>query len=516
MILNLYERLKQGQELRQTLIQIKELLRGEGGEEQRVRLIEALDGDFGVFAGMLGEEDAKVRKNAALVLGELSAPETMEILWRAYRQEDTRFVRGAYLAALEGFDYSALLPEMQEELEKINKTTITEENRKHLQEEKMALRKLIQAKESRRPHRFRHEGITSDLALMANRNHKHVVMEALGGAKKKEFSAGVMVQAKNPEELFEIRTFEEMFFLMPKCRTVPADPAAAAGMLADGGLVGYLKARHEENGNPFSFRIEIRGTMPLEKRSSFIRRMAAILEEKTKGDMVNAVSGYEVELRLLENKDGEYNLLLKLFTLKDYRFAYRRRALSVGIRPANAALCIALAAGEKRVGKHGEEEGFFREYARVLDPFCGSGTMLIERAEYGKVREMFGLDILPGAIEAARENTGLAGKRANYINRDFFTFTREMLFDEIITDMPFLIKEQEDKRQELEQLYRDFFGKASTHLAEDGTMVLYTHDRKYVRSYAAGKFRILKEFEISMKEGSYLYLMQKIAAAAEN
>ena len=30
----------------------------------------------------------------------------------------------------------------------------------------------------------------------------------------------------------------------------------------------------------------------------------------------------------------------------------------------------------------------------MLDPFCGAGTMLIERAKYGKVKEMFGLDIL--------------------------------------------------------------------------------------------------------------------------
>lgn len=508
MILNLLEELKQGKDTRQTLIRMKELLRGEDAQKERRELLCGLDGDFGILIEMFAKEDPKVRKNAALIMKELAAPELLAVLWEAYCREDTRFVKGAYLTAIAAFDYSALLPDMKEALGKIRSIEITEENRKHLQEERMLLRGLIQAKENQKPHRFRGDGQGSELVLTTNRNHKHIVMEALGGLKKKEFSAGVMVQTKDPAKLYDIRTFEEMFFLLPECRSIPADPAAAAEAIAGAGLYDYLNARHEDNGKPYLFRIEVRGSMPLEKRSSFIRKMAALLEEKTQGKLVNAINGYEVEIRLVENRLGEYNLLLKLFTLRDYRFAYRRKAVSAGIRPANAALCIALAAAEKRMGSSGRAESFLKEDARVLDPFCGAGTMLVERAEYGKVKEMFGLDILSGAISAAKENTRLSGHQANYINRDFFTFTIGQPFDEIVTDMPFLLAEQEERRPELEQLYRDFFRRAPEYLVETGIMLVYTHDRSYVRKYAAGNFRILKELEISMKEGSYLFLMQ--------
>ena len=64
----------------------------------------------------------------------------------------------------------------------------------------------------------------------------------------------------------------------------------------------------------------------------------------------------------------------------------------------------------------------------MLDPFCGAGTMLIERAKCAPVKEIFGIDLLEQAVDAARFNTKLADLNANYINRDFFTFTSEILF----------------------------------------------------------------------------------------
>ncbi|MDE7298803.1 MAG: methyltransferase domain-containing protein, partial [Lachnospiraceae bacterium] len=346
---------------------------------------------------------------------------------------------------------------------------------------------------------YRGEGILSNIALTTNRNHKHIVLEQLGNLKKKEFGAGVLVQTKFPSELLEIRCFEEMFFVLPKTGRVSADPAEAARALAAGGLAEYLAERHEENGRPFLFRIEVRGSMPLDRRGVFVRRLAAALEEETAGRLANAVNGYEVELRLVESSEGGYNVLLKLFTLRDFRFAYRQQTVSTGMRPANAALCMALAG----------REDFFAPEASVLDPFCGAGTMLIERAKYGKVKEMFGLDILGEAVEAARRNTELAGCRANYVRRDFFTFTREQGFDEVVTDMPFAVSKQPEKQREIEALCRRFFEKMPGLVRDGGRLLLYTHDRAYIRAYAAPAFRILREFEISMKEGSYLVLLEK-------
>lgn len=504
----LLENIQHNMEVRKSLIEMKSMLRGENAGRNRERLIKLCAGDYSAFLMLLKDSDAKVRKNAALIIGELAEPKLKEALWAAYCDEKTRFVRSAYLEALKKYDYSDLLAGLKDILKQTEDIKTDEENRKHLQEEKMLLRELIGAKEKSRPHIYRGEGILSEIALTTNRNHKHIVLDALQGVRKKEFNAGVMVQTKYPMQLLSLRCFEEMFFLLPECRTVNAVPERAAQMLADAGLAEYLAERHEEEERPFVFRIEIRSAMPLEKRAAFARKLAAALEEVSGGRLVNATAGYEVEIRLIEAKNGDFNVLLKLLTLKDLRFAYRRKTVSTGMRPVNAALAIALAEQEKR-GK-GTGIPFFKENARVLDPFCGSGTMLIERAKIGKVKEMYGLDILAEAIEAARFNTNLADCKANYVHRDFFTFTSDIRFDEIITDMPFFTSELPERKRENEQLYARFFEKIPKLMAEDGVMLLYTHNRELVKKYITPEFAICREYELSMKEGCYLFLLERV------
>lgn len=505
MITELYEKLRQDTDMRQNLIAVKELLRGKDGARERDALVSYCGGDFSVLLACLSAEDAKARKNAALIIGELSVPKLLMPLWEAYGAEQTRFVRSAHLTALKNYDYTQLLPQLKDALKRVGEEEASEENRKHLQEERMLLRGLISAKEDVKPHRYAGDALVNELVLTTNRNHKHVLLAELGACRKKELAAGVMVQIRDASRLYGLRTFEEMFFVLPGCKTVPADPAEAAKALVKGGLAAYLKERHKENGAPFFFRIELRGTMTLEKRGAFVRRMAAVLEEESGGVLANVTDGYEVELRLIETKEQSFRVLLKLFTLKDYRFAYRKKTIAAGMRPFLAAFCMALAGGEG----DGDGQPFFRENAQVLDPFCGAGTMLVERAKYGPVKQMFGLDVLEEAVLAARENTQLADERANYVHRDFFTFRREEAFDEIVTDMPFTVSEHEERKRETEELYRRFFLRAPEFLKEDGVMLLLTHDRGLVKKYGQEPFLCLKEFELSMKEGSYLFLMRK-------
>lgn len=506
MIENLWKQVSEPAQTRQALIQIKELLRGENGAREREKLMAVFGGDYAELAGLLAHEDAKVRKNASLVMKELAVPEFMPVLWKAYCEENTRFVRSDYLGAISAFDYTELVPELNARLEALSKEEVTEENRKHIQEEKMQLRKLLQDKQESKPHRFKGDGIESEIVLTTNRNHKHIVLDAVNVSAKKEFNAGVILRTAKPSALLDIRTFEEMFFRLPKCHSVSAEPEKAAKELLEGDLAGYVARRHEENGSGFRFRIELRSSMELDKKSAFVRKLAGLLEEKSGGVLENAVAGYEFEIRLIENKDGKYNVLLKFFTLKDFRFAYRRKTVSTGMRPVNAALCIALAAGEKRV-VNGKEMPLFKENAYVLDPFCGAGTLLVERAKAVRTKEMFGLDIMEEAITAARENSVAAGVPVNYVHRDFFTFTKDGLFDEIVTDFPFA--QEKALVANLSDLYCKFFEKAGEHLTADGIMVLYTHDRELLKRFAAKEYRVVREFEISMKEGSYLFVLQR-------
>ena len=84
MIREQYERLKMGQDLRKTLIELKQELKE---ETARKELLAILEGDYSLFARMLEESDPKVRKNAALVLGKLGQNENVPLLYQAYEKE---------------------------------------------------------------------------------------------------------------------------------------------------------------------------------------------------------------------------------------------------------------------------------------------------------------------------------------------------------------------------------------------------------------------------------------------
>ena len=121
---------------------------------------------------------------------------------------------------------------------------------------------------------------------------------------------------------------------------------------------------------------------------------------------------------------------------------HRKNAVAVSIHPATAAMLVALA------------EPYLKENAQILDPFCGVGTMLIERDIRVLAREKYGIDIFGEAIRGARENASYAGEKINFINRDYFDFTHAYLFDEIITNMP--VRERKSKGRDgrfLQQIF---------------------------------------------------------------
>ena len=126
--------------------------------------------------------------------------------------------------------------------------------------------------------------------------------------------------------------------------------------------------------------------------------------------------------------------MLRLFSIKDERFAYRKEYVAASIRPDLAATLVRLSAD------------YLRSDIQTLDPFCGVGTMLIERLKYADVHPAYGIDIFGEAVNKARENAKLAGAKINFINRDYFEFKHKYRFDEIITNMPFATK-AEDKQE---------------------------------------------------------------------
>lgn len=184
--------------------------------------------------------------------------------------------------------------------------------------------------------------------------------------------------------------------------------------------------------------------MTLEQRSRFVKKLGSAIEQLSDGKLVNSPGDYEVELRLIANREGKFFPALRFYTLPDHRFAYRKHAIAASMHPSLAALIMELAAP------------YLKENAQIIDPFCGVGTMLIERDIRVPAREKYGTDIFGEAIDGARENAALAGEQINFIHRDFFDFRHDYLFDEIVTNMPVRGKMT---REQLDRLYEKFSGK---------------------------------------------------------
>lgn len=495
MIKEYWNQIAQNRDVRQNL----SLLRQEVKDKGKLKVLSSLvKGQEEQLAGLLWSEDAKTRKNAALLMGDLGNQEFLEPVYAAYRREEQRFVKSAYLSAIGSFNYSAYLEELKEQLCLLGKMEETQENRKHLMEEMRELSALVVRAEGIKNHEFTGFDRPYDIVLLTNRNFAGLTQEELTAlnpdAKSKVFGAGVRARVTNLRWMDKIRTWQELLFVVRDMGTCPMEPFKAAEVITGSGLLSLLNESHG-GGEPWYFRIELKSRKTLEERSSFIRKLSGQIEKLSGRKLINTATDYEVELRLIENKEGNCNLLLKLYTLKDNRFSYRKEVTPTGIRPTAAALTAALA------------REYMKEGAQVLDPFCGAGTMLIERHKAVRANSSYGIDIQEEAILKARENAEAARQVIHFINRDFFQFTHDYLFDEVITNMPFKIGRLTDDG--VYDIYKRFFQIIPDFLKKGSILILYTHNKEHVDqlTFRTG-FRIIKSHEVSKKEGTDVIILR--------
>ncbi|MGL4737084.1 MAG: TRM11 family SAM-dependent methyltransferase [Cellulosilyticaceae bacterium] len=492
MIEKLYEQIRVGNEVRKNLIELRKELK----EPRNARAFYyLLDEDYSVLYQLLGHEDAKVRKNVALIMGVLGEDVFAEHLYEAYEKEEKLFVKADYLAAMSELEYEPYMEVLQERLHFLTSNSFDEGSQKHIQEEIRQLTSMLLSQEQPKMHTFNGYDVLSDVILLTNREHQDVTKEQITDGLSKTFNAGVLVRTQNMRELMQIRTYTDILFKLGNIGALPNDPVAAAEAIYKGGLVAFLNERHTDY-PPYYFRIELKSKMPLDKKSAFTKKMAAILEQLSKRELINTTSHYEFEIRLIENKEGMFNVVLKLNTLKDQRFAYRKQSVAASIVPAQAALIAKLA------------EPYLKEDAQVLDPFCGVATMLVERNALVPAHPMYGLDTFGEAIDKAIENTNRADVPVHLINRDFFDFKHDYRFDEIFTNMP--TRGGRKNEADMAMLYERFFRKSLEVLKERAIIVMYTRDPKLMLGALQGKkqYTIVEEFAITPKEEGILYIIE--------
>lgn len=456
-------------------------------------------GEGAQLTALLTSEEPKVRKNAALLLGDLGISAAVPMLFSAYRKEETLFVRSAYLSAMGKLDATEYLEAFKERFTELSAVEPEESERKHIREELRELERIIAAAEGLPKHTFTGFEKPHELVLTAVRELRGAVLEevrelsASVQRKTAEHPLGVLVYTKQLSPFLQLRTYRELLFPIPGVAKVPAQPKEAACVLAGSGLPELLRECHRET-TPYYFRLELKSRMTLEEKTNFARKFAAQLEDLTGRQFVNSTSDYEVELRLVETKEGEFLPFLKLYTIPMKRFSYRKNAIAASIHPANAAAMMRLA------------RPYLKENAQILDPFCGVGTMLIERDLCVPAREIYGIDVFGDAITMARENAALAGKRIQFIHRDYFDFKHTYEFDEIVTNMPVRGKKT---KEEQDAFYASFFEKSRTILSREGILILYSNEQGFVKKQLRlnPDYKLLQEFCIRRKDQFYLYII---------
>lgn len=480
--------LKEKQNIRNNLSNLRALIK----DENQLSILKGIvENEDVLWLSFLKNEDAKTRKNAALLLGDLAYQGALDALWEAYQSEETLFVRGAYLTALYHLDMQSKLAELHEREDELGREDILPENRKHMEEELRAIRKILIRYEGISHHEFQMGEKKQEIILVTNRIHREVVRRALGDESATLHPLGVKVCTNQITKLFRIRCFKEILFEIKTKSLLPAEPEEAARILMEGNFLTLLRELHLGDG-AFYFRIECKSSMSLEERSQFAKKLAANLERLSEGRLVNSSGDYEVELRLVGNKDGRFYPALKCYTLKDNRFAYRKNTIAASILPSTAALIMELA------------KPYLKKDAQIMDPFCGVGTMLIERNAAVPAKEIYATDIFGEAIEKGRINAEYAKLGVHFIHRDFFDFKHDYLFDEIITNMPTRGKKT---KEEMDRFYERFFEKALEILKKEAVIVLYTNEIGFVKK----QLRLNKELsllqETLMQEKNDFYLL---------
>ena len=405
------------------------------------RRIDKLFSDRGQLCRFLFSSSPKCRKNAARLVGALKNPKDSDPLCNALLKEETLFVIPSMILAAGN---------LQTEKTKavLNNYTVPISNAqsedKHVSEIRVSLDKALG--------KFSEESIP--FLKKTDRTIRYLVVPPEGFSdvlceelEEKGFHADVRkdscyVETEDPEKLYTVRCARE--FLIPVGSGVPLEPEHIAECFRE-----FLS---------FPYRLEIRNYSG--DRTKLIRSIVSA------AGGTNSPSRYAVELRIVCSSERA-DLFARLCNVTDNRFRYRTGTVPASMHPSLAACIVRYAA-------HFLHEGVSTPV--VLDPCCGSGTLLFEREMYNSGGKFLGIDIDQDAVRIARNNAKSSGSRIRFIRKDMIRFRPEEKIDEMYANLPF--GNRVGSHSKNKALYQGLISKLEEWLKPGGIAVLYTMESK--------------------------------------
>ena len=480
--MDLVNSIKSNEHIRESLIRLKSMDQYDSFIQQDLQLKQKL-------IELLSHEDPKIRKNSAILLGKYQ--DTIEILLEAYEHEKTEYVKEAYLMGMASQNCRPYIQQLKD----IQKRLIhADEVTKHIQAQLKILNPIILKNQmhKRKIIKLKHEPV--DVVLTSLPYYQFVLFESVLHFKYKPVTQGVLVRTESLYDLLNIRTYRDML--------IPLSGASGMEIDLESILSGFQRCHLEDildklydDHSAFYFRVadETRDKHPL-----LIRKISQKLFELFPDRLLNTTEGYDIEIVLKEIRRGKVNAYLRLTHLKSTRFDYRKEVISNSLQPYVAATLVQLA------------KPYMKDHGKVLDPFVGCGTLLIEKNYVVPSKFAMGIDIFGKSVEAAKKNTKAAGQNIYYVHKDALRFVNNEMFDEIITDMPTL--PQMNDYQQLQELYDRFFERIHRLVKPKGYVFLYTSEISLVRKnlrLQEGYLNLVEHYEIPRgKNMFYFFIMQ--------
>lgn len=443
------------------------------------------------FPRLLQSEDPKVRKTCAQLLGRVCPDAFAPHLLHALAAEKTDFVRPSILLALGNARHAEGVREA------LRAFVIPEGDEKQVKEQQLALQKALSSLSSLEKPALPLAGACKGKILYLSCPNARVTaleMQELGfSPSAPDHPRGYLSLQGVPslEQLFEARTFFDAGFFFGKFDSL----SSAVEAVSSHKLVGEVESLYGRS--DLTYRVEtICDFEPMGQKERKATAEAIAVNLGTSSRLQNSPSAYSLEIRLIVSQKYVYVLLVPACGELDARFTYRAQAISASIHPAVAASCVYFC------------KSYLKENAHILDCFCGSGTMLFERARY-PYRSLTGTDISHPALKAARANERLARTGAHFLIKNAVT-PFEKRYDEVICNMPFGLRVS--SHGENRRLYMDFLDNLARTLAPGGTAFLFTHEKKLIAGLLKNKYRLL-ERKTFAAGGLYpsMFIVQRIS-----
>lgn len=271
--------------------------------------------------------------------------------------------------------------------------------------------------------------------------------------------------AGDPADLLTLRTIEDLFVVAARIPKVPWGyeglSAIYEGLSRAEGLSSALamaspKQRGRSSQGTFRVITRLVTKDPPYRRLDLEHCVEKAIERQTRGKW-RAV-GEEAQVEVWANLIGfDFLCGVRLSPATLRHREYKQEHLPASLRPSVAAALVWLSKPQPR--------------DIFLDPFCGTGTILIERALMGRHRLLLGGDRDEQALAAAAENIGPRHKPCQLFQWEATHLPlAEKSVDVLVSNPPFGV--QMGKPREIPALYQAFVREMARVLTPGGRAVL--------------------------------------------